>query len=401
MSTGTAAAAPPPGEAGTPGSLPPAAPPARSRRLRRLRRVRPPRGRLDFDDRAALGMWAAAHLSLFTLAWAAAWTYRTVPGHAPLAGGFEHWDAVLLRNIARHGYFSAASVRNNVVFFPGYPAVLAAAHLVLRNWTLSELAVSAAAGCFTVVSLSRLAGGRRSVLYLLAMPAAVFLEVGYSEGLFLALAVPAWHAAVRGRQGRAAVLAGLAGLVRPDGVFLIAALAVMALAGPPGRRLAGAARACLAFAGPLAYEAYLAAATGSWDAWGRADQAGWGLHPVTPVQALKATWRAAFGHQFSAAFAFEFQTELAAAAVMAAAAAWFTWGRRWPEAVYCGLALAAFATQTWYQTGQRTLLLLFPVYVALARAEVRRPWVRWAFLGASVPLAAVTGLLFLAGQWAG
>ena len=35
--------------------------------------------RLSPDDRAALGMWAAAHLALFTLAWAAAWVYRGSP----------------------------------------------------------------------------------------------------------------------------------------------------------------------------------------------------------------------------------------------------------------------------------------------------------------------------------
>jgi hypothetical protein len=99
--------------------------------------------RLDSGDRAALGQWAAAHLALFVLAWAAAW-----------------------------------------------------------------------------------------VLYLLTMPAAIFLMVGYAECLFLALAIPAWHAATQGRWWRAAVLAGLAGLVRVDAVFLIISLAVMALTGP-------------------------------------------------------------------------------------------------------------------------------------------------------------------------
>ena len=33
------------------------------------------------------------------------------------------------------------------------------------------------------------------VLYLLTMPAAVFLTVGYTESLYLALAIPAWRAA--------------------------------------------------------------------------------------------------------------------------------------------------------------------------------------------------------------
>ena len=56
---------------------------------------------------------------------------------------------------------------------------LAAVHLILRNWVLSELVISGVAGYFAVVSLSRLARGRRAVLYLLTAPAAIFLMVGY------------------------------------------------------------------------------------------------------------------------------------------------------------------------------------------------------------------------------
>jgi hypothetical protein len=359
--------------------------------------------RLDLspDDHAALGMWAAAHLALFVLAWAAAWVYRTTPSHAPLTGVFEHWDAARLRNIAQYGYFSPHSMANNTVFLPGYPVMLAAVHLILRNWVLSELVVSGVAGCFAVVSLSRLAEGCRAVLYLLTMPAAIFLTVGYTECLFLALAIPAWHAATRGRWWRAALLAGLSGLVRPDAVFLIPALAVMALTGPRGQRLANAVKGCCALAGPAAYEVYLTARTGAWDTWARAQQAGWDLHLVTPLQALKTTWWAAFQHPFSAADAFEFQLELAAMAAMVLATLAFLWRHRWPEAVYCGLAVLSLGTQTWYQTGPRTLLVLFPVWIALAGLDARRPWVRYVYLSVNAPLAAVLGLLFLAYQWAG
>ena len=357
--------------------------------------------RLSPDDRAALGMWAAAHLALFTLAWAAAWVYRGSPAHAPLTGGFEHWDAARLQNIARYGYFSPHSTANNIVFFPGYPLALAAVHLVLRNWVLAELVVPGAAGCFAVVGLARLAGGRRAVLYLLTAPAAIFLLVGYAECLFLALAIPAWHAAARGRWWRAALLAGLSGLVRPDGVFLVLALAVMALTGPRGRRLASAATACCTLVGPAAYLIYLRAHTGTWNAYTRANQAGWDLHLVTPVQALKTTWWGAFQHPFSASSSFECQLELAAMAAMVLAALAFAWWRRWPEAVYCALPALALGTQTWYQTGPRTLLVLFPVWIALARLDARRPWLRYVYLSVSAPLAAVMGLLFLSYQWTG
>jgi hypothetical protein len=357
-------------------------------------------GHLNLDERAAIGMWAAAHLALFTLTWVASWSYRTVPSHAPLTGAFQHWDANILQNIAQYGYFSPHSTANSTVMFPGFPVVLAAVHLVLRNWTLSELSISAVAGCFAVVSLARLAGNRRAVLYLLTMPAAIFLMVGYAECLSLALAIPAWHSATRGRWWSAALLAGLAGLVRPDGAFLICALAVMALTGPRGQRIANAAKLSYAAAGPLAYEVYLSAHTG-WDTWRKANQAGWGLHTVTPVKALKTTWWAAFGHPFSAAYAFEFQLELGAMAVMVLATLVFLLARKWPEAVYCGLPALALGTQTWYQTGFRTLLVLFPIWVALSALDVRRPWVRFTYLSVCAPLAAAVGLMFLAYQWVG
>ncbi len=356
---------------------------------------------LSPDDRAALAIWAAAHVALFVLAWAAAWVYRTAPSHAPLTGGFEHWDAVLLRNIAQYGYFSPHSTPHNVVFFPGYPMTLAVAHLILRNWVLAELVVSGIAGCFVVVSLSRLAGGRRAVLYLLTAPAAVFLMVGYTECLFLAFAIPAWHAGVRGRWWRCALLAGLSGLVRPDAVFLIPALVLMALTGPRGARLKNAAKACCALAGPAAYEIYLTVCTGTWEAWAKAQQAGWDLHLVTPLQALKTTWWAAFRHPFSAGTAFEFQLELAAVAAMVLATIAFLCWRHWPEAVYCGLAVLALGTQTWYQACPRTLLLLFPVWIALARLGARRTWFQYVYLSVSAPLAVVMGLLFLSYQWVG
>ncbi|HTA11508.1 MAG TPA: mannosyltransferase family protein [Streptosporangiaceae bacterium] len=373
---------------------------------------------LSADDRAALGLWAAAHLALLALAWASAWAFRPTDAHAPLTGAFEHWDAILLHNIAQYGYFGPHTVANNTAFFPGYPVALAAGHLVLRNWVLSELVVSGVAGCFAMVALARLAGGSRvpgsrAVLYLLTTPAAIFLMVGYAEALFLALAIPAWHAAARGHWWRAALLAGLAGLVRPDALFLIPALAIMALTGyrGPGAwptaaatvagRLANAAKACCALAGPAAYELYLWVHTGNVLAWSAALRKGWDLHLSTPFQDLRTTWWAAFRHAFSASTAFEFQLEFGAIAVIAAATLAFACWRRWPQAAFCGLALIALGTSTWVETAPRTLLVLFPVWIGLAALEASRPWLRYAYFGVSAPLAVVLAMLFLSGQWAG
>jgi hypothetical protein len=320
---------------------------------------------------------------------------------------------VLLRNIAQYGYFGPHTIPNNTAFFPGYPAALAVGHLILRNWVLAELVVSGVAGCFAVVALARLAAGSRAVFYLLVAPGAVFLMVGYSEALFLALAISAWLSAARGQWWRTALLAGLAGLVRPDGLFLIPALVVMAMTGyrGPGTwallpariggRLANAARVACALAGPAAYEAYLWAATGNPLAWQAANQKGWDLHFATPFQDLRTTWWAAFRHPFSATTAFEFQLSLVALAAMGLATLVFLYAKRWPEATYCLVALIAVGTTTWFDTGPRTLLVQFPVWLGLATLGARQSWVRYSYFAASGPIAVVVGMMYLSGQWAG
>lgn len=364
------------------------------------RRARP---HLSSTDRNVLGLWCLAHISLLVFAYAAAWVLQAGTAHAPLTGGFEHWDAVLLQSVARYGYFGGADGTvahpNQVAFFPGYPLVLAAVHLVVRDWIASELLVSFAAGAVAMLALGRIAENGRAAVYLLAAPAAVFLMVGYSEPLFLAFALPAWLAARRGAWWRAGALGFLAAATRPDGLFLLAALGVMALAGPRGQRLRSLLRLGPAALAPAAYELYLRVTTGRWNAWMLAQQAGWDLHPVTPLQAYKTTWWAAFRHPFSAEYAFMSQLEIWAMLAGLALTAVLLAKRMWPEAVYVGLTFTALATETWYQTVPRSLLVAFPLYVLLARTRHR--WLGPLYLAVSAPLAAVLALMYLGGQWAG
>ena len=352
------------------------------------------------DDRAALGVWAAAHLALFVLAWAAAWVYRA-PDHAPLTGVFEHWDAVQIQNIAQYGYFSPHSLPNDIALFPGYPLTLAAVHLALRNWVLAELVLSGCCGLlcrgFLVPAGGRTAGG--------ALPAH-HAGRGFPHGWLCGVLVPGAGDPRLARRSpgplvarRAAGRAGGAGAPRRR--FPDLALAVMALTGPRGARLGNAAKACCALAGPAAYEIYLRVHTGSWEAWAMANQAGWGLHSVTPLQALKTTWWAAFRHPFSAAVR-----------VRAPAGARRD-GRDGPGHARVPVA-APLARGRLLRAGRARprhpdlvpklpahLLVLFPVWIALARLEAGRPWVRYTYLGVSAPLAVVVGLLFLTYQWAG
>ena len=371
--------------------------PVEAGRLRRLT------ARLDTADRAALGYWLVAHAVLVALAYTAAWVLSPNNGHLPLVSGFQQWDANLLANVAAHGYYGSGSIAHNAAFFPGYPLALATAHLVLRNWIVSELLLSLTAGGVAVVSITRLAGSSRAALFLLTAPTAVFLTVGYSESLFLAFAIPAWNAARRGAWIRCGLYGSVAAFTRPDGLFLIPAFVIMALTRPMGaRRWRALLGITLSLVGPAVYELYLRSETHSWSAWSQANQAGWNLHYVGPWQAVKTSYWGAFQHPFGGEFGFMEQLEILCLAVMLVAAVGFALRRRWPEAVYCGLAVIGLGTQTWYQSVPRTMLIMFPIWVALAQLTRARA-LAWAntYLAVSGSLAVVLGLLYLGGQWAG
>lgn len=360
-------------------------------------------GRLTPTDRAALAWWGAAFLALLTAAWVSAWSLHDGAAHAPLTGGIQQWDANLYQSIARYGYFGGpdgtVAHPNQVAFFPGYPLALAAVHVLVRNWVASEVLLSLAAGPVAVVSLARLARNYRAAQYLLLAPSAVFLLVGYSESLFLACAIPAWLAAGRGRWWLAGALGFAAGLVRVNGLFLLAGLATMALCAPHGPRWRALARLSPALLAPAAYGLYLRAATGTWGAWMTANREGWGLTLTAPWTALRNTWRAAFEHRMDAAYALEYQLELGCMAVAVATVVVLLARRQWPEAVYVGATFGALACQSVYQSVPRSLALAFPLFVLLARTRWRV--VPWAYAAVGVVLAVHTAEFFSAGRWSG
>lgn len=353
-------------------------------------------------DRDSVLVWAGAHLAFLVLVLEVSAQRRQGIGQT-----LQQWDANLLQNIAAHGYFSGHSVPNNAAFFPGFPVALAAVNFVVRNWVLSEVLLSAISSLAATVFLGRLSRNR-AALFLWCSPAAVFLCVGYTESLFLALAVPAWHCARNGRPGNAALLAGLAALVRVNGIFLILGILVMYLfqARRPHEYAAAFLRTAASLLYPFAYVLYLRLHTGSWDAWRAAERAGWGRTLTAPWKALQATWRAAFGGT-APAFASAFQLELFAMAVgvaLVASLGWQSWSwrwNRWGEFAYCLTTLSVLATSTWYESVPRTLLLLFPLWQELGELDEERPAAGRAVLWVSSALAAFTAIAYFSGQWAG
>ncbi|SCE32338.1 MULTISPECIES: mannosyltransferase family protein [unclassified Streptomyces] len=370
-------------------------------------------------DRRVLRLYLLTRISLWITAHGARWLFprgSDTREAGPVLAPFQQWDANHYLHIARDGYFPADAGPwvegwdNREAFFPGFPLLLRAVHTVVPNWTAAGLLISLVAGAVAVLALSRIArsyvpedaDGRRTALFFLLSPCAVFLAAGYTEALFLAFALPAWLAAQRHHWAWACTLTALATTVRVSGLFLAAALAVLfALSAWSGKGWRGAAWLALPALPPLAYSWYLHTRTGDWMAWKHAQERGWYREFHTPWEAWANTWNAAFDGVHATGYAAMFQAELVVMVVGLALVALLVRHRRWPEAVYVALSLWALGTSYWYTSIPRATLLWWPLWIGLAALSLRRPWFRTAYLCVAAPLSALVALAFLTGRWAG
>jgi len=393
-----------------------------------------------------------SRVAVFAFAWNVAWVTQPAAKHGPrgFGGLWSRWDWVRYADIAAHGYSLRARHGASIAFFPGYPVVLAAVHVVLRSWVYTGLTVSFVAGAVAAVALARIvaleaeaafgapaavdgpgtetrasvsagtgrppadsgyelargrvrAAVRDGLSFWVFAPAAFFLAAGYTEALFLALVLPAWLAARRGRWWAAGLLLAGASAVRVNGLFAFAAVAVLFLqTRPRGRAWLRGAPLLVALAPVVAFVAYLHSLTGSWLAWQHAEAQGWNRHFTQPLRAFVNTWRYAFGGRvLPADNAWEYQLELLAMAVGAALLAWLLVRRRWAESVYVGLSVGSLAASHVYLSVPREMLLWWPLWAALGVWTVRRPWIRTVYLTVCAPLMFTVSYLFLMGLWAG
>jgi hypothetical protein len=360
-----------------------------------------------------LAIWLLSRVAVVVLTVASAWTLaRTTAGRVP---GFldlwYRWDVVVFAKIGEFGYQGYPRYypdTGTAAFFPGEPMALRLAHLVTANWAAAGLLVSLVAGGFAVTAIARLAArdhgdavGSRAVLYLVVSPFAVFLFAGYSETLFLALAVGSWLAARQRRWLLAGTLAGLAGTVRITGAFLGVALVVQWFTDAEGRRWRTLPALLLPWAGIAAFSVYLHAITGDWLAWQHVEADAFGRHLEPPWTSFLTTWHAAGDPAQPSAFAWSFGVEIVALAVGAALTVVLLVRRDWGEAVYVGGQVAALATSSFYASVARATLVWWPLWILLAVAAARYRWVHAAYLTLAVPLAAAGVVAFTQGQWVG
>jgi hypothetical protein len=211
------------------------------------------------------------------------------------------WDGHWYARVAARGYLLIPGRQSDPAFFPLYPILMRGLHTIGLPLVVAGALVANAALLAAVPAFHRL--GQRLLPEQVALRGAVFLalaplgyvfSMAYPESLLLAFCVFALLAALDGRFGLAAVLAGLAALTRPEGALLAIVIGGMAWRAWASLDPAGRGRAIAAvLAGPaavLAFMGYLQWALGDMHAWSRAEQP-WGRSfgldgPLRAVESL-------------------------------------------------------------------------------------------------------------------
>lgn len=151
------------------------------------------------------------------------------------------WDAQWYRGIAENGYgftkvHEDGRLLADYAFFPLYPSlervVSATTGLGANRAGLLVSAVASVAAAWGIFAVAdHLYGHRVGVLATVlwaALPVGVVESMAYTESLFTALAAWSLHAVLTGRWVVAGALACLAGLTRPTGAAVVAAVVVSA-----------------------------------------------------------------------------------------------------------------------------------------------------------------------------
>lgn len=252
--------------------------------------------------RPVLPVWAATQLGLAAALVAGALANGTGVRHA-----WTRWDGGWFLHIAANGYDDRAGAP---AFYPLYPVLVrGAGELLGGRLAAGAVAVSLAGSLAALALLHRLvaeraegagtaraagaARARWTVALVALFPFALFLQLAYSESLFLLLAAGVALALQRGRLVTAGALAGVAFLARPLAFALVVAVAVAALEARAWRR--GVVAMAAAGAVFALYPLLLVQQGRSWLAFAHAETL-WQreLSPLGPLGGLERGLRAAW-----------------------------------------------------------------------------------------------------------
>ncbi|GGV41858.1 membrane protein [Streptomyces griseoflavus] len=147
------------------------------------------------------------------------------------------WDALWYTRVAELGYgyevrLPNGDVHSNLAFFPLLPwlerLVAAVSPLSYADAGFVVALLASLAAAWGIFAVADHVYGRRAGVYAVllwaVLPVGIVQSMAYSESLFTALAAWSLYAVLTGRWVAAGVLAGLAGLTRPVGLAVVAAV---------------------------------------------------------------------------------------------------------------------------------------------------------------------------------
>ena len=190
--------------------------------------------RLPSLDRSVVALIVAikALVLVFGVVTYIVWQNKAPSGFFGWLEIWNHWDGPHYLDIARDGYVTQGDQRNWIVFYPLYPWAIRLFALIFRDYLLSAFVVSTVASVVAGVLLSQLTEldfgrvvARVAVWFMFVFPTSYFFHIGYSESLFLALALSSFLAARKHEWWLAGVTGALASLTRINGLLLMPALA--------------------------------------------------------------------------------------------------------------------------------------------------------------------------------
>lgn len=381
--------------------------------------VTPPAGALRRAAPALLGYAAVRALGLAVLAvWSAA---EGTSAHRLLS---ERWDSLWYTRVAALGYgyevrLPNGDVHSNLAFFPLLPWLERFGHAVsplsYADAGLLVAALASLAAAWGIFAVADLVHGRRAgvcaVLVWAVLPVGVVQSMAYSESLFTALAAWSLYAVLRDRWLTAGLLAVFAGLTRPVGIAVVAALWVAAITSFVGERRHGGSTA--GTYGAYAWRRALAMIIAPLGAAGYVlwvgHRTGRGPFGYLDVQ---AGWRNGFdgGYAFGRFVAEKFTSfpSALAGAALTAGVVLILWlyvtgvrqGQPPALLVYTGVVVAlALCASSYFGSKPRLLMPAFPLLFPLARALARlRPSRSALVLGGVAAASAVYGAFWLNGS---
>lgn len=148
---------------------------------------------------------------------------------------WNRWDALNYQKLAIQGYSAVGDMRPTIVFYPLFPWTIRLLSVVVNDYLVSAFIVSTLASIAAGILLYRLvqldfsrATAKLAVWFLFIFPTSYFLHIGYTESLFLMLALGCALAARNGSWVVAGLLGAFACLTRATGLVLVPALLIEA-----------------------------------------------------------------------------------------------------------------------------------------------------------------------------